>query len=337
MLALLSWIYRAVTDVRNRLYDRSMLRAQEVGAPVYSIGNITAGGTGKTPLVLRVAAAVSQQGEKVCILTRGYGRANPKQRVLVADGERVLADPVAGGDEPYELALKLKGKAVIIADADRVSAARWAKERFDISLFILDDGFQHRRLARDLDIVCIDATQPFANARQLPAGRLREAKENLSRADAIVITRSDAAADLESLRSEISRYAPKASIFAARSEISCVRTLEQFRSDLIPDNTQLAGKKVFAFSGLGNPENFLTTLRLAGATLVGSRSFSDHHRYTEEDIRDVESIALANGAEALITTAKDAVKLLSIDFKLPCLVVEIDLVIDEEAKFQSLF
>ena len=200
MLKLLGKIYGLGADLRNSLYDRGILKTHSLGARTISIGNITTGGTGKTPLVAHVASILSVNGEKVCILTRGYGRDNPGDRVLVSDGTNILVDARTGGDEPVELGRKLLGKAIVVADADRVSAARWAKEEFGITAFVLDDGFQHRRVKRDLDIVCIDATNPFGRGMMLPAGALREPLENLSRADAIVLTRANQVESVDAAR-----------------------------------------------------------------------------------------------------------------------------------------
>src|SRR5688572_13091897 len=178
MLKLLGKIYGSIADLRNRLYDRDLFKSHSLGARTISIGNITTGGTGKTPLVGYVAEILADAGEKVCILTRGYGRTG-SGRVLVSDGTEVLADAATGGDEPVELARRLSGKAIVISDADRVSAATWAKEEYGVTAFVLDDGFQHRRVKRDLDIVCLDATDPDGGGLVLPAGKLREFFVNL--------------------------------------------------------------------------------------------------------------------------------------------------------------
>src|SRR5436190_22356360 len=221
MLRAFAFIYGKIVGLRNYLYDRGNLDTFDLGARTISIGNITAGGTGKTPLVAYVASLLASRGETVCVLTRGYGRKDPKKRVLVCDLEQVLADPFTAGDEPYELAQKLVGKAIVIADADRVAAAEWAKRRFGVTVFVLDDGFQHRRAKRDLDIVCIDATDPFGVGAVLPAGRLREPITGLERAGAVVITRSDLVNDISNLRSEIlNLVGPGCAVFAAENTIS---------------------------------------------------------------------------------------------------------------------
>ena len=154
-LSPLGWVYGLIQTKRNSLYERGIFKSHPLDLPTLSIGNITAGGTGKTPLVAYIARLLAGSGEKVCILTRGYGRENPSQRILVSNFHEVLVDARIGGDEPVELARKLLGKAIVVADRDRVAAARWAREEFDITTFLLDDGFQHRRAERDLDIVGI--------------------------------------------------------------------------------------------------------------------------------------------------------------------------------------
>src|SRR5205085_6711634 len=174
LLPPLSAVYGVVTRTRLALYRRGAFAITKLERPVISVGNITTGGTGKTPLVERVARIVASDGKKVCILTRGYGRAHPDRHVVVSDGERITATPAAAGDEPSLLAQKLLGTAAVVCNADRRTAGLYAIEAFNTDCFILDDGFQHLRLARDLDIVTIDATNPWGGERLLPAGRLRE-------------------------------------------------------------------------------------------------------------------------------------------------------------------
>ncbi|HEX8922279.1 MAG TPA: tetraacyldisaccharide 4'-kinase, partial [Pyrinomonadaceae bacterium] len=199
ILAPLGALYSAVTRARLALYRRGALRVHQISAPVISVGNITTGGTGKTPIVEWIARAVAKEGRRVCILTRGYGRADARRRVLVSDGERILAEAREGGDEPRLLAEKLQGMAAVVSDADRVGAARWAESNLKSDLFILDDGFQHLRIARDLDIVAVDATNPWGGGRLLPTGRLREPLSGLTRADLIILTRTEQAPEIDSL------------------------------------------------------------------------------------------------------------------------------------------
>src|ERR671928_1251974 len=199
----LSLLYDAVTRTRLSLYRRGTFHTTKLDRPVISIGNITTGGTGKTPLVEWVARTIASAGKKVCILTRGYGRKNPHLQVIVSDGYGVLASPSEAGDEPYLLATKLTGLAGVISSADRIAAAEEAIKDFGTDCFVLDDGFQHLRIARDLNIVCIDATNPWGGGQLLPYGRLRESLDGLTRADCVVITRCDQVRDVDDLRSDI--------------------------------------------------------------------------------------------------------------------------------------
>ncbi len=169
LLSPFGWLYGAGIKARNALYQKGVFKSFNLGVKTISVGNITVGGTGKTPMVAFIARNLIEKGEKVCILTRGYGRDNPKERIVVSDGEKILADARDAGDEPFELANNLHGKAVIVSDARRAEAGNWVREKFGITTFILDDGFQHLRLKRDLDLVLLDATNPFGNGNLLPA------------------------------------------------------------------------------------------------------------------------------------------------------------------------
>ena len=330
MLSVLGTIYGKIMDVRNGLYDKGVFETHDLGAYVISIGNITTGGTGKTPLVSYVAEILAERGETVCILTRGYGRKDSKKRVLVSDGSTIFSNPTNSGDEPFELAQKLLGKAIVIADADRVSAAEWAKRKFGVTAFVLDDGFQHRRAGRDVDIVCVDATNPggytqagsLRSGEVLPAGRLREPITNLKRADVVVITRADLVDDISNLRSEILDLNPEATIFAATNKIVNL--------------AELNGRRIFAFCGLGNPENFYEQLRREGINVVGTKTFPDHHQYTQKDIEQIELEVRACGAETLVTTAKDDVKLYDLKFEMQRDVIRIEVEIDDPVAFAAL-
>ncbi len=348
MLSLVSAIYGKVADVRNTLYDKGVFESHDLGARVISIGNITTGGTGKTPLVAYVANILAERGETVCILTRGYGRRDPKSRVLVSDGENILATAAESGDEPFELANKLLGKAIVIADGDRVAAAEWAKRKFGVTVFVLDDGFQHRKARRDVDIVCIDATNPFGG-KMLPAGRLREPLHNLSRADVVLITRSDLVEDISNLKFEISKWASDAVAFVSKNRIVRIVGLKEFNAKLQRPQSEekeeaidgmgtgsIGSRPAFAFCGLGNPENFFELLRRNEIAVMGSMAFRDHHNYTQRDIDNIQTKARNAGAEVLMTTAKDAVKLSNLEFEIPCLVVEIETAIEDQDKFAAM-
>jgi len=329
-LAPFSALYGAVVRARLALYRAGALAARGVGAPVVSVGNLTAGGTGKTPLVGWLARALAVEGRRVCVLTRGYGRADARRRVVVSDGGRLLADAREGGDEPRLLAEQLLGAAAVISDADRVAAARWAREVLASDAFVLDDGFQHLRIARDLDVVTLDATDPWGGGRLLPAGRLREPRAGLSRAGCVVITRADLAADLAGLRAEAARLTGgRAPVLTSRLRTLRVRPLAGAAG---PE--ELEGGAVTqpsaAFCAVGNPRAFFAHLRGDGHELSHVRAFPDHHAYTQSDLDALTREAESRGARRLLTTAKDAVKLRARSFSLPCYVVDVELEIEDE-------
>lgn len=325
----LSWIYGKIIDLRNALYERGVFESFDLDARTISIGNITTGGTGKTPLVAYVANLLAGRGEKVCILTRGYRRENEKRRVLVSDGERLLADFREAGDEPVELAQKLLGKAIVIADADRVAAAEWAKRKFGVTAFVLDDGFQHRRAKRDVDIVCIDATDAFGSGRMLPNGRLREPVHNLERADIVVITRANLVDDISNLKSEISNLSPDAGVFESATTILVPTT----KKDL---DGHPGSRPALAFCGIGNPVSFFEELKRENFSVAVTKAFRDHHLYRQNDVDQLERLASENGAEILLTTAKDAVKLSGLRFEIPYFAAEIEVKLDDPDGFAGL-
>lgn len=342
MLAPLSLLYGAATRARLSLYQAGALSRQRIAAPVISVGNITAGGTGKTPLVAWLARVVAaHEGRCVCILTRGYGRKNPKSRVLVSDGERLLADEREGGDEPRMLAEMLRGISAVLSDADRVGAARWAMKNLGSEVFILDDGFQHLRIARDLNIVTVDATNPWGGGHLLPRGTLRESLKGLRRADCLVITRADQSKEISSLRDEAEEKSGGRPVFLARTSGTRLRPLSNAASSAetasgTESHPRELPQPVAAFCAIGNPQAFFRQAREEGTTLDYTRAFPDHHVYSQSEIDGLEEEALRRGARALLTTAKDAVKLRSLRFGLPCYVLEIEIRLDDEARMLSL-
>lgn len=317
----LSLLYGAVTRTRLSLYKRGTFQTTKLDRPVISIGNITTGGTGKTPLVEYVAKLIASQGKKVCILTRGYGRKDPHLQVIVSDGYDVLASPGEAGDEPYLLATKLAGQAAVISSADRIAAGQEAIKDFGTEVFVLDDGFQHLRLARDLNIVCVDATNPWGGGRLLPYGRLRESLEGMRRADCVVLTRCDQVESVEALRAEV-------------SELTGGRPIFESRMRPVRVNAMLG--RVGAFCAIGNPVSFFESLRGLGYELGLERAFTDHHAYTPGDVEQLNQLAQQSGASALITTAKDAVKLKGMTFAVPCYVLEIEIEIYDAERFTAL-
>jgi tetraacyldisaccharide 4'-kinase len=279
--------YSLVVRLRNLLYDRGLFKARRAGAAVISIGNITAGGAGKTPLVIWLCNRLSRSHE-CAILTRGY---KTRQGPLL--------------DEPAILAESCPDAKVVV-NPDRVAGAAEAVG-FGAEVLIMDDGFQHRRLARDLDIVAIDATMPFGYGRILPAGLLREPVAALKRADAVVITRSDQVTDAELAKIENRIRHIKANITIARSIHAPLCAIDSDANEISIE--KLKGKKIFAFCGIGNPDAFLNTIRNLGANILRSRIFDDHHHYTDSCIAEISEQAERLGAELAMTTQKDWTKL----------------------------
>jgi tetraacyldisaccharide 4'-kinase len=324
----LSAIYSVVTRARISGYQRGWFSVSKLSAPVISVGNLTTGGTGKTPLVEWLCRAVAREtGKKACVLTRGYGRANPQTQVVVSDGNQLLAAEREAGDEPFLLAQNLNGIAAVISNPDRLAAGEWAIKNLGNQVFVLDDGFQHLRLARDLDIVTIDATNPWGGGNLLPYGRLREPRAGLSRADCIVVTRTEQVEDMVSLSESVQRFAGTIPVFTSRMVTSGIRGLNGESVDI----ESLRAQPLAAFCGVGNPESFFNQLRQEGYTPVFTRAFADHHHYSQTDLNRLIKEAKDHGASGLITTAKDAIKLASLELELPCYVLEITISIDDDA------
>ena len=336
----LSTVYRAITQARVAAYRSGLFRTSTLSAPVISVGNITTGGTGKTPLVEWVCRTIagasgestatsdSQAKKSICVLTRGYGKVDPKEQVLVSDGSRLMVDERKAGDEPLLLAKNLLGIAAVISNPDRLAAGEWAIPNLGARVFVLDDGFQHLRIARDLDIVTIDATNPFGGGELLPKGRLREPLSGLSRADCVVITRSDQVDELASVRDAVRNLMGDRPVFSSRMVTTALRRLG---GESI-DGAQTSEQPVAAFCGVGNPGSFFTQARNAGLEVVFSRAFPDHCNYSQADIDALVDQAEASGAKALITTAKDSTKLGTLNISIPCYVLEIRISIDDEAR-----
>lgn len=333
LLAPPALLYGAIAQTRTQFYRKGWLKSVDLGLPVVSVGNITVGGTGKTPLVSFVARALALQNHKVCILTRGYKRAEPNKRVLVSNSEQILADAQASGDEPFELAAKLLKIAAVVADKNRADAGFWAKEYLGATAFVLDDGFQHLRLKRNLDVLTIDVTNPFGNRKLLPAGILRESLTALKRADLIVLTRANLNAEISNLEFEIKKYNQNCPILLAKNEIINLKPLAEFLDFSAKKQNarirDLRSDPLMVFCGLGNPAAFFLDLEKAGLKIASDRYFPDHYIYRQSDIDEIELKARDAGAKNLITTAKDAVKLGNLKFGLPCFVAESETVFDD--------
>jgi 3-deoxy-D-manno-octulosonic-acid transferase len=304
--------------------------ARRLPIPVISIGNVTMGGTGKTPCVLQLAARLRADGWKPGVLTRGYGRTSPEKRLILAAD--ACASSRRTGDEP-QLFLRSRLAWVGIG-ADRWETGRLMCREFAIDVALLDDGFQHGRLVRDLDVVLIDALNPFGGGRVFPLGRLREPLAGLARAGILVITRADLTDLAAPIEHQLRLRNPEAPIFRARVE---PRAWVEARTGLRHAFTERPFEQAAAFCGLGNPESFRRMLEACGVRTVDWLAFEDHHRYRPLELRHVRAQALAKGATALITTAKDAVNLHEgweeQVAPLPLYWLEVELLIEEERLF----
>jgi tetraacyldisaccharide 4'-kinase len=304
LLSCLGCLYSVVLAIRDWAFRIGFLRMKRLPYRVLSIGNITLGGTGKTPTVINAASLLRSKGARPVILSRGYGRQNESSLQVVSDGMSSTLGPDEGGDEPAMIAARLP-TVPIIAGKDRYSGGLLAFERFHPDVAILDDGYQHRRLVRDLNIVLLDGADPFGNRRLFPAGILREPLSALSRADAVVITRADEIDALQGLRAEIGRHttAPVLTASYVPGELF----------DIVSGRTRpaasLRGGRVFAFAGIARPESFFSLLRSLGAQVSAFKAYPDHYRYGRSDLAEVFTAAVDSEAVMIITTEKDAVRL----------------------------
>jgi tetraacyldisaccharide 4'-kinase len=294
----LSLPYGAAIGLRNRLYDGGGLPRTKLPCPVISVGNLTVGGTGKTPLVMLLAELMQEAGWRPAILSRGFGGRSSRGVHVVSDGRRLLATPETAGDEPVLMARTLPSVPVLTGP-DRVRTGKAALDRFGAKLLILDDAFQHRRLARDLDIVLTDLTLPFGNGCLLPAGPLREPVQALKRARIVIRTGSEA---------EVRTSPASADAGGLRG---FHRPCELVRGDGAERHlpAMLAGKRLLAFAGLGRPDAFRKTLAALGAEVADFLPYPDHHAYRRSDIEGIRQRAVAASAEFIVTTEKDAVRL----------------------------
>ena len=313
LLKVLSLLLAAAVGIRYFLYHVGILRRFPLGVQVISIGNVTAGGTGKTPVTEIFARTLAAEGRKVAILSRGYRRKEAPWWVrmftqvvtpplVVSDGRHVLLDSAEGGDEPYMLASNLPG-VVVVVDRDRVKAGRYAVKRFGCDTIILDDGFQYQRLKHSIEVVLVDATNPFGNGNMLPRGILREPVRNLRRADIIFLTKCSG--DVSAVREEVRRYNQTAEIVECKhapKSLKDVWSREEFPL------SWLHGKTTCTLSGIASPKGFENSLRRLGAKVVWCERYADHHRYDSSEILYALNRTADMGADALVTTEKDAVR-----------------------------
>jgi tetraacyldisaccharide 4'-kinase len=273
---------------------------------VVSVGNLTVGGTGKTPIVILLTEWLLAKGQRVAILSRGYKRASAVPYLLVSDGSRILADPSVAGDEPFLMAQRCP-HAIVAVGADRVALGRWVLEQHSVDCIVLDDGFQHRSLHRDVDLVLLDATDAAGLDALLPSGRLREPLQGLDRASAVMITRAESRQDVEAIQSRLQTVA-----YPYEDAIEVVFRPESFMA-IISGEQQPVGwgrkKTAWLVSGIGNSRSFRRSAESIGLEILGETVFEDHHRYRDDEIRQIRTKVQANGSEIVLTTEKDGGKL----------------------------
>jgi tetraacyldisaccharide 4'-kinase len=316
LLQPLGLLYGTAMRLRTAFYEHGLLRSKRLPGTVISVGNLTVGGTGKTPMVLWIAERLLEEGHHPAILTRGYrGR---------GQGD---ASGGAPSDEVALLRQRLDGRAQFGVGKDRYKNGL-ALAKDGAEWFILDDGFQHLELQRDANIVLLDATDPFGGGGVLPAGRLREPRSGLARADIVIITRTSRAAALET----IVRRFTKAPIFYGQTQLDGVLRVP-LMTEVLPESERRQ-YKFFGFCGIGNPTAFFADLKSWGFSVAGQHSFADHHRYSNAEIRELQAAAAAAGANALICTEKDVFNLpTSLASTLPIYACRIRLAPNDENAF----
>lgn len=339
MLRSLSMVFVGVAQSRIWMYKNAVLRYHTLGCQVISVGNLTAGGTGKTPVVETFARALTQNGRNVAILSRGYKkkkkpfserlkakiRRNAEKEVVadgvVSDGTTLRMDSESSGDEPFMLARNLKTVPVIVG-SNRVRSGRHAIRHFNTDTIILDDGFQHLKLKQHVRIVLVDSTNPFSNGYTLPRGLLREPVKNIRRADYIFITKSKGDGSPE-LRKTLRALNAHAEITECRH---AAKYYQHIRSGERMDLDSLKEKRIFALSGIARPLGFQQELERQGAEVIVHRTFTDHHRYTRKELSEFFMAAIQNGADAVVTTEKDAVRIPNdIDLEIPVLFLRVEI------------
>lgn len=324
VLKRISSIYKFVVQTRLYLYETGVYRRFPLGVQIISVGNVTVGGTGKTPLVEKLARELQEKGRHVAILSRGYrkkektfrekimdkfsGKGHTPPRI-VSDGKNLLLDSEMSGDEPYMLATNLND-VVVLVDKDRVKSGRYAVKHFGCDTLILDDGFQYQKLKHRLDLVLVDRTNPFGNGNVLPRGILREPAKNIARAKFICITKAPKGTDTTALRKRIRELNSEAGIMECNHEPT---TLVEAFTRITHPLSDLKGKKVVALSGIASPLSFENSLEALGATIIKRKRYADHHRFSQQEIIDIVLEAKEAKADAIITTEKDAVRMTRID------------------------
>jgi tetraacyldisaccharide 4'-kinase len=326
-LRMLSHIYRVGLWFYLLPLDLGLRRRKRLPVPVISIGNVTVGGTGKTPMTLSICEGLVSRGRKPAVLSYGYGGSLDGEFSVVSTPDRLVLSAQEVGDEPAMLASRLPGVPVLVGK-HRYESGMHAVTEFGVDVAVLDDGFQVWKLHRDLNILLIDGIRPFDNGRMLPAGKLREPVSALRRAECIVVTGIESEDEqFADVAARLGQIAPRAKVISARHT---PRALHAIEGGIEIDIDSIKAQSVFALSAIARPESFEKTLAETGAVQVGCERFPDHHTYTQEDLVRTENKARACGAEFVVTTEKDRVKIAGLKTELPFLALATRLAVSDE-------
>lgn len=329
----LSVVYQAWQEVRVAAYSTGLIRSVRLSAPVISVGNLTLGGTGKTPTVMTVCRLLLAQGHRPVVLSRGYGGSIGKAVRVVSNSIGSPQGPDEVGDEPFLMADRLWGVPVVVS-SDRVSAARYALETLHPDVFVLDDGYQHHRLKKNLNLLVVDAGEPFGNGNVFPRGTLRESIHQLGRADAVLLTHVVDPEQTLELQKFIRQYLSDRRIFTSRHRI--VELVQLVSGNPLPYE-KIRGMRILAVAGIGQPDRFVRMLKEGGADPAAVCLYPDHYRYRLEDLDEIEAEAKRLEVRWIVTTEKDAVRIRSLGRSLESWwAARMELVIDQEEAFASL-
>ena len=327
-LGFLSKGYEKAVSIRNARFDAGK-GVTKVTVPVISVGNITAGGTGKTPMVRFICDVLARKGLHPTVLSRGYRAEDNKKNIIISKDGTMLVEPSISGDEAWLLA-KVLQKSNVIIGRERAISAEIAINELDADCLVMDDGFQHRALARDIDIVLIDASNPFGYDHVLPRGLLREPLSGLERANIIVLTKVDQVAPgvVSGIRKRLAHMLPNTPVYETIHKPQCMYTLEEWANGEPGSSIDAYQEhRIMAVSGIGNPQSFTQTMTDIGYNVVHTMPFGDHHNFENDDVVDIWKEAFAHQADAICITEKDAVKLSQLhaieDLKIPILVLSI--------------
>ncbi|MDH4097192.1 MAG: tetraacyldisaccharide 4'-kinase [Nitrospira sp.] len=304
-----AFLYGLIVRLRYWSYRRGWCSSSRLPCRVVSVGNLTVGGTGKTPIVILLTQWLQAKGQRVAVLSRGYKRTSGGPHLLVSNGVTILAGPSEAGDEPFLIARRCPN-AIVAVGTDRAVLGRWVLAQHPVDCMILDDGFQHLALRREIDVVLLDATDADGLDAMTPAGRLREPLQGLARATAVVVTRADSKEEVEAIHRRL-----LAAGLPCNDSIEIVFKAESCVSVLTEENKPLEWcrrKRTWLVSGIGNSESFRRSAMSVGVEVVGETVFRDHYRYDGDDVRRIRADAQSARADIVMTTEKDAGKLSSL-------------------------